>query len=133
LTHLRRAVEAKEQNSVTDLVEQLVDDGAAQARRSVLERAVLVPAGALLVAAEDLLGLAATLADAEKAGRELAHFEERGARARTDFERIVRHHRGRLADRLDLRIDQARNYLNAGLSKSGGITSKIRPQMPKQM
>lgn len=98
--------------------------------RHILERAILVPAGALLLAAEELIGLAATLADAEKAGRELVHFEERGQRARAHVEHLVHHHRGRAADRLDDRIERARHELNALASRGKGISSKIRPHVP---
>jgi len=110
---------------------ETVNESGGPPRRGLLERAVLVPTGAVLLAAEELLGLAATLVDAEKAGRELLHFEERGIRAREHVEHLVHHHRHRLADRLDLRIEQARNHLNDLASKSGEITSKIRPEVPK--
>lgn len=98
--------------------------------RGLLERAVLVPTGAVLLAAEELLGVAATLADAEKAGRELLHFEERGARARRDVQRLMHHQRGRVADTLDERIEQARLQLNQLAARGKGISSKIRPEMP---
>jgi hypothetical protein len=101
--------------------------------RGLLERAVLVPAGAVLLAAEEVLGLAATLADAEKAGRELLHFEQRGARARRDVQRLMHHQRGRVADRLDTRIEHARLQLNEFAAKGKGISSKIRPQMPTKI
>ena len=117
---------------MTDLPEP-VTDGAAGPRRSLIERAMLVPVGAALMAAEELLALATTLMDAEKAGRELLHFEERGVRARAHVERAFHHHRMRLADRLDLRIEQARNQINDLASKSGGITSKIRPHVPTHL
>lgn len=95
--------------------------------RDLLERAILVPAGALLLAAEELIGLAATLADAEKAGRELVHLEERGRRARSHVEHLVHHHRGRAADQLDERIDRAHGRVGALAAKGKGISSKIRP------
>jgi hypothetical protein len=98
--------------------------------RSILERAVLVPTGAVLLAAEELLGVAALLVDAEKAGRELLHFEQRGARARAHAEHLLHHHRGRAADRLDQRIEHARRQLNAFAEKSKEISSKIRPEVP---
>ncbi|MGD0198731.1 MAG: hypothetical protein ABSC56_12600 [Solirubrobacteraceae bacterium] len=109
---------------------QTAEHGQQAVRRGTLERAVLVPVGAALTIAEELLGLAATLADAEKAGRELLHFEERGARARAHVERLTHHHRNRLADQLDVRIAQARTQVDDLASKSGGIASKIRPHMP---
>ena len=48
--------------------------------------------------------------DAEKAGRELLHFEERGMRARARVEELVHHHRGRLADRLELDMRDPRSF-----------------------
>jgi hypothetical protein len=42
----------------------------------------------------------------------------------------VHHHRERAADQIDDRIEQARHQLNALASKSKGISSKIRPQVP---
>lgn len=98
--------------------------------RSFLERAALVPAGALLLAAEELVGIAATLTDAEKAGRELVHFEERGVRARSQVERLMHHHRSRAADGLDQQIEQARRQLSSLAARGKGISSKIRPEMP---
>jgi hypothetical protein len=95
--------------------------------RSIIERAVLVPLGAVLLAGEELLGLATTLADAEKAGRELLHFEERGMRARAHLEGLMHHHRGRLADRLELRIEQTRGRVNDLASQGHKVASKIRP------
>jgi hypothetical protein len=103
------------------------DPEAAPARRSPIERAVLVPVGAALLALEELIGVASTLVDAEKAGRELLHFEERGMRARAHVEGLVHHHRGRLADRLELQIEQTRGKVNDLASKGSGIASKIRP------
>jgi hypothetical protein len=100
-------------------------------RRNPVERAVLVPVGAALLAAEELLALAAALADAEKAGRELLHFEERGMRARAHVEHLLNHHRGHLADRLELRIEQTRGHADGLATKGRGFASKIRPQMPK--
>lgn len=99
-------------------------------RRNPIERAILVPVGAALLAAEELLGVATALVDAEKAGRELLHFEERGMRARTHVEGLVHHHRHRVADNLELRIEQARRQVNDLATKSGTITSKIRPDLP---
>jgi hypothetical protein len=99
-------------------------------RRNPIERAVLVPVGAALLAAEELIGLAATLTDAEKAGQELLHFEERGMRARAHVDRLVQHHRGRVADNLESRIEQTRGRINDLASKGTGIASKIRPQVP---
>jgi chaperonin cofactor prefoldin len=98
--------------------------------RHMLERAILVPTGALLMVVEEVIGVAATLADAEKAGRELVHFEERGRRARAHVEHLVHHHRGRVADRLDDRIERARHELNALASRGKGVSSKIRPHLP---
>jgi hypothetical protein len=101
--------------------------------RNVIERAVLVPVGAALLAAEELLGLATALTDAEKAGRELLHFEERGMRARAHVEGLVHHHRGRLADNLELQIEQTRNRVNGLAARGSGIASKIRPHVPTQV
>jgi hypothetical protein len=100
-------------------------------RRSPLERAVLVPVGAALLALEELVAVASALTDAEKAGRELLHFEERGMRARAHVEDLVHHHRGRLADRLELQIDQTRGRVDGLASHGKGITSRIRPHVPK--
>jgi predicted component of type VI protein secretion system len=103
-----------------------------QARgRGPLERAILVPVGAALLALEQLLGVASALVDAEKAGRELLHFEERGIRARSHVEGLVHHHRHRAADNLEQRIEQTRTHVNKLATKSHSITSKIRPHMPK--
>jgi hypothetical protein len=106
-------------------------DASPEHRRSPIERAVLVPVGAALLAVEELIGVATALTDAEKAGRELLHFEERGVRARAHVEGVLHHHRGRLADQLELQIEQTRNKVNGLASKGSGIASKIRPQMPK--
>jgi hypothetical protein len=114
---------------VNDLPEP-TDGGSTAGSHQFLERAILVPAGALLLAAEELIGVAATLTDAEKAGRELVHFEERGQRARAHVEHLVHHHRERAADQIDDRIEHARQQLNALASKSKGISSMIRPQVP---
>jgi hypothetical protein len=102
------------------------------ARRNPLERAVLVPVGAALLALEELVAVASAFTDAEKAGRELLHFEERGMRARAHVEGLVHHHRGRLADRLELRIDQTRGTVDDLASQGKGITSRIRPHLPKR-
>lgn len=99
-------------------------------KRNPIERAVLVPVGAALLAAEELIALAATLSDAEKAGRELLHFEERGMRARAHVDQLLHHHRGRLADNLELRIEQTRGRLNDLATTGTGIASKIRPHVP---
>jgi hypothetical protein len=99
-------------------------------KRNPLERAVLVPVGAALLAAEELLALAHALTDAEKAGRELLHFEERGMRARAGVEELLHHHRARLADGLEQRIEQTRVHVNKLATKGTGIASKIRPDMP---
>jgi hypothetical protein len=101
-------------------------------RRSPIERAVLVPVGAALLAAEELIAVASALMDAEKAGRELLHFEERGMRARAHVEGLVHHHRGRLADSLELRIEQTRGHVNDVATKGNGFISKIRPHLPKE-
>ena len=104
--------------------------GEQPARRNPLERAILVPVGAALLAAEELIAIAHALTDAEKAGRELVHFEERGMRARHDVEGILHHHRARLADTLESRIEQTRSNVNKLATKGSGIASKIRPQVP---
>jgi hypothetical protein len=101
------------------------------ARRSPLERAVLVPVGAALLALEELIGVAAAFADAEKAGRELLHFEERGVKARAHVEGLLHHHRGQLADRLELRIEQSRSRVDGLASHGKGVASRIRPHLPK--
>ena len=100
-------------------------------RRNPLERAVLVPVGAALFALEELVAVVSAFTDAEKAGRELLHFEERGMRARARVEELVHHHRGRLADRLELQIDQTRGTVDGLASQGKGITSRIRPHLPK--
>ena len=100
-------------------------------RRRPLERALLVPVGAALLALEEVVAVATTLTDAEKAGRELLHFEERGMRARAHVEGLVHHHRGRLADRLELQIEQTRSRVDDLASHGKGITSRIRPHVPK--
>jgi hypothetical protein len=99
-------------------------------RHNPLERAVLVPVGAALLALEELIGVASALVDGEKAGRELLHFEERGMRARAHVEGLVHHHRGRLADRLELEIEQTRGRVNDLASHGTKIASKIRPDLP---
>jgi hypothetical protein len=98
--------------------------------RNPIERALLVPVGAALLALEELIGVARALTDAEKAGRELLHFEERGMRARAHVEGLMHHHRGRLADRLELQIEQTRGRVNDLAAKGTGIASKIRPDLP---
>ena len=110
-----------------------VQDSGVERQRNVIERAVLVPVGAALLAAEELLAVATTLTDAEKAGRELLHFEERGMRARAHVEGLVHHHRGRLADNLELQIEQTRSRVNGLAAKGSGIASKIRPHVPTQV
>ena len=100
-------------------------------QRNPIERALLIPVGAVLVALEEILATASALRDAEKAGRELLRFEERGMKARSHVEGILHEHRGRIADRLEQRIEQDRGRLNDLASKGTGIASKIRPQMPK--
>jgi hypothetical protein len=100
-------------------------------RRNPLERALLVPVGAALLALEEVVAVATALTDAEKAGRELLHFEERGMRARAHVEGLVQHHRGRLADGLELRIEQTRSRVDDLASHGRGITSRIRPDVPK--
>jgi hypothetical protein len=114
----------------TDVQAQHTDD-ASEHRRNPFERALLVPVGAALLALEELIGVAAALTDAEKAGRELLHFEERGMRARAHVEGLVHHHRGRVADQLELQIEQTRNKVDGLASKGNGIASKIRPHLPK--
>jgi hypothetical protein len=91
---------------------------------------VLVPVGVALTALEELIALAGALVDDEKAARELLHFEERGVRARAHVEGLVNHHRGRLADRLEQRIEQTRGHVNGLASNGHGIASKIRPKLP---
>jgi predicted component of type VI protein secretion system len=118
--------------TIEDHGEQPADSLPAKARgRGPLERAILVPVGAALLALEELLGVATTLADTEKAARELLHFEERGVRARSHVEGLVHHHRHRAADNLEQRIEQTRTHVNELATKSHSITSKIRPHMPK--
>jgi len=114
---------------VNDLAEPM-ERTSTGSSRSLVERAVLVPAGAVLLAAEEIIGVAAALTDAERAGRELLHFEERGARARTHVERLLHDQRGRVADQLDQRIEQARHHLTVLAARSKGISSKIRPEVP---
>jgi hypothetical protein len=98
--------------------------------RSRLERAVLVPLGAALTMVEELIAVASALVDDEKAGRELLHFEERGVRARAHVAGLVSHHRGRLADRLELRIEQTRGRVDDLASSGHAVASKIRPKLP---
>jgi hypothetical protein len=102
------------------------------ARRNPLERAVLVPIGAALLALEQLVAVAAAFTDAEKAGRELLHFEERGMKARAHVEGLLHHQRGRLADRLELQIDQTRGRVDGVASHGKGLASRIRPHLPKR-
>ncbi len=99
-------------------------------QRNPLERALLVPLGAALLAIEELIGVASALGDAERAGRELLHFEERGMKARAHVEEMMHDHRGRIADRLELNIERTRGRLNELAAKGTGIASKIRPEMP---
>ena len=104
--------------------------GGSTGSRNIFERAILVPVGALLLATEELIGVATALTDAEKATRELVHFEERGRRAQADVARLAHHHRGRVADGLDDQIERARRELDALAERSKGISSKIRPKVP---
>jgi predicted component of type VI protein secretion system len=120
----------KSETHVGDKLDVAEQNAEPQPRRSAIERAVLVPVGAVLLAAEELLGLATALTDAEKAGRELLHFEERGVRARAHVEGLVHHHRSQLADRLELHIEQTRDKLGGLASKGNEVASKIRPHVP---
>jgi hypothetical protein len=54
-------------------------------------------------------------------------------RARAHVEQLVQHHRGRLADRLELQIEQTRGKVNDLASKGTGVASKIRPHLPKHL
>jgi hypothetical protein len=120
--------------SVSDVVElkEPSPGGQAAQRRSPLERAVLVPIGAALLALEELIGVASALTDAEKASRELLHFEERGMRARAHVGELIHHHRARVADELELQIEQARGRVNGLAEKGTGLASKIRPHLPTE-
>lgn len=91
--------------------------------RSVAERAVLVPIGAALVVGDELLGVVANLASADKADAQLRQFEERAALARDRVERQLRRRRTQVTKEWDVRIgrmrEQVRDTMHDLASKRG--------------
>lgn len=92
-------------NKVTAARKAAQTETMAGARRvtAVAEKAVLVPVGAGLTLGDELVGSAKDLAAKTQAQARLERFERRGASARTDLEKRVAIHRGRVGDDLDAR------------------------------
>jgi hypothetical protein len=90
--------------------------------RSIAERALLVPLGAALVAGDELRGLVATLASADKADAQLRQFEERAVAARERLELQLRRRRSQVSEwdsRIGRMREQVRDTMHDLASKRG--------------
>jgi hypothetical protein len=94
--------------------------------QQLAERAVLIPVGAALEARDRVVDLVATTRSRNALEKQLARYERRGGRARTQLEREVRRTRTRIERRTRSALDRQRAQARRNLgSNVEAVSSRV--------